>query len=76
MRLPRCALLTAFPRSFFLRTSQGGADKQGPNLHGLFGRDAKMVFAGLKKKGDRANLVAYLAEATGAPTPIPEGGRS
>ena len=40
MRLPRRALLTAFPRSFFLRTSQGGADKQGPNLHGLFGRDA------------------------------------
>ena len=92
----------------------GGADKQGPNLHGLFGRDAgtkagfsystanktsgvtwgsstlmdylvapkkyikgtKMVFAGLKKKGDRANLVAYLAESTGAPSPIPEGGRS
>ena len=31
---------------------------------------------GLKKKGDRSNLVAYLAEATGAPSPIPEGGRA
>ena len=81
---------------------QGGADKQGPNLNGLFGRTSgtkpgysyskanqnaailwgedtlfdylkapkkyikgtKMVFAGLKKKGDRKDLIAYLKEST------------
>ena len=81
---------------------QGGADKQGPNLNGLFGRTSgtkpgysyssanvnagilwgektlfdylkapkkyikgtKMVFAGLKKKNDRQDLIAYLKEAT------------
>ena len=80
----------------------GGADKQGPNLNGLFGRTSgtkpgysyssanvnagilwgektlfdylkapkkyikgtKMVFAGLKKKNDRQDLIAYLKEAT------------
>lgn len=76
--------------------------KQGPNLHGLFGRTAgttegysystanktsgvqwgedtlfdyllapkkyikgtKMVFAGLKKPGDRKDLIAFLKEST------------
>lgn len=83
---------------------EGGAVRQGPNLHGMFGRKAgtsasydgkyspamknsgivwteenvdkylenprdfipknKMIFVGLKKPEDRANVIAYLKEAT------------
>ncbi len=81
---------------------KGGAAKQGPNLNGLFGREAgslagftysesmknsgitwseahlaeyvtnpkkyvpgnKMVFAGLKKDTEKADVIAYLKEAT------------
>jgi cytochrome c len=81
---------------------KGGPTKQGPNLHGLFGRPAgsvpgfaytaanknsgvvwkdetlfeylenpkkyipgtKMVFAGLKKPQERADLIAFLKKAT------------
>lgn len=31
----------------------------------------KMNFAGLKKAGDRANLIAYLRTLAGSPTPLP-----
>ena len=32
----------------------------------------KMAYAGLKKVGDRANLIAYLRTLSGSPLPLPE----
>lgn len=81
---------------------KGGADRQGPNLHGVIGRKAgtkegynyskamksadivwdeaaldsyitdprgfipgnKMIFAGIKSEAQRADLIAYLKQAT------------
>jgi len=81
---------------------QGGATKQGPNLHGMFGRQSgkaegfaysdankdsgiiwsdkhmfeylvnpkkyivgtKMVFAGIKKEKERADLIEYMKDAS------------
>lgn len=87
----------------------GGADKVGPNLWGIVGRDVaatggfaysdalaglggawdlerlgaflanpkgfvpgtKMAFAGVKKDGQRADLLLFLNESSGAPLPLP-----
>jgi len=87
----------------------GGANKVGPNLHGILGRPVgkhegfsyspavsghggnwdyallncyltdpkacipgnKMAFAGLKKDGERADVIAYLRSVTDNPPPLP-----
>jgi len=93
---------------------KGGANRVGPNLHSIVGRDVasvggfsysailqekdgqwdyaaldgflanpkkyapgtKMAFAGLKKVGERANVIAYLRENTDNPPPLPENADS
>lgn len=89
---------------------QGGANKIGPNLHGVVGREVatvpdfdyssamqehggtwtyeklntyladpkgaipgnKMAFAGLKRDGERADMLLYLRDHTENPPPLPE----